>query len=86
MSTPAELVANNVVLTPTEAATVLNLRVTSGAHKGEPSRRAVVNLVNAGTLRLVDENQPPTRWTISVAEVLRYLEGRPSLRIVGGAA
>lgn len=76
-STPAEVLADNVVLTMTQLAYVLGLTYTRGKRKGEPDRLRAVQLVRDGVLPLVDPDQVETaRWTVSTAHVHRYLDGR----------
>jgi hypothetical protein len=72
--TPAELLANHVVLTPGQVATVLQLHFTKGAKRGEPDRSRVVELVRTGVLAPIDPSQPVARWTFSVNSIRRYLE------------
>lgn len=83
--TPAELLEQNLVLTLTQVATVLGLTTTRGRHKGEPSKRLVLELIDAGKLRAVDPSQPVGRKTISCAEVRRYLAA-PTLSLVQAGA
>ena len=73
--TPAQLLADNVVLTAGQTATVLGLTFTRGRHKGEPNRHLVAELVADGRLCPVDPSQPLPRWTFSVAAITRYLDG-----------
>lgn len=70
-----DLLETNVALTLTEVASVLRLLHQRGAHKGEPDRRLVVELVRAGKLRLVDDDQANHHWTVATSEVRRYLNG-----------
>lgn len=72
---PADLLATHVVLTPGQVAQVLGLHHTKGARKGEPDRRRVIALVDAGHLRPVDPAQPFPRWTFAASAVRRYVEG-----------
>lgn len=44
---------------------------------GEPNRDVVRELIRSGALALVDPTQPITRWTISSAEIRRYLDEGP---------
>jgi hypothetical protein len=76
-ATPAELLASNVVLTPTQLAAVLNLVYTRGARKGEPDVVKARDLIRSGAVTLVDPAQPPSRWTVAVVEVERYLTEGP---------
>lgn len=87
MLSAAELLERNVVLTPTQVAVVLNLCNTRGPAKGEPNVRAARDLIRSGALALVDPTQAPTRWTVSVAEVRRYMaEGPRRVAAIRGAA
>jgi hypothetical protein len=71
--TPAEVLDTNVVLTPAQIAYVAGLLHRRGEKKGQPDRRAALELIKAGTLPLVDPNQPITRWTVSSVAVRKYL-------------
>lgn len=71
--TPAEVLERNVVLTPTQLAYVLGLNYVRGGRKGEPDPTKARALIAAGTLPLVDPKAPLTRWTVSTADVRRYL-------------
>lgn len=82
-STPTELLDGNVVLTLTEVAYVLGLAVYKGAHKGDPDKRRVLALVDAGLLRPVDPSQVVGRMTISCATVRAYLNPRPTFLFPG---
>lgn len=73
MSTPAELMASKVTLTPTEVALVLSLFFTRGAKRGQPDRRQVLALVDRGVLTPVDPTQPNVRWTFSTSDIVRYI-------------
>jgi hypothetical protein len=70
--TPAEILGTNVVLTPAQVAIVLGLLYTRGAKQGEPNRRRVIELVDAGKLTPVDPEQPWWRWTFSTQAVAAY--------------
>lgn len=72
-STPAEVLDRNVVLTPAQVAYVAGLLHRRGEHKGEPDRRAALELIKAGKLPLVDETQSITRWTVPSSAVKKYL-------------
>ena len=71
--TAAELLAQELALTLGQAAIVLNLRHTRGACKGEPDKRQVLALVDAGALRPIDHRQPVGRMTVSANELRRHL-------------
>ncbi len=71
--TPAEVLDQHVVLTAGQSAYVLGLVHTRGKDKGQPDRRAALELMRNGTLPLVDPRQPVTRWTVSSNAVRRYL-------------
>lgn len=71
--TDLDLLATDAVLTLTEAAAVLKLQHRSGARKGQPDRRLVLELVAAGKLHVVDRDQPSHRLTIATPEIRRYL-------------
>lgn len=73
--TPAEVLDANVVLTPSQVAYVAGLVHRRGKNEGQPDRRAALELIKAGKLPLVDESQPITRWTVSVVNVRKYLDG-----------
>lgn len=75
--TPAELLDGHVVLTPHQVAVVLGLTVTRGPRRGEPDVRRARHLIRTGALAVVDAAQPPTRWTVSTAEVRRYIAAGP---------
>lgn len=68
-----DLLATDAVLTLVEAAAVLKLTHRSGAKKGAPDRRLVLELVATGKLRVVDPDQPAHRLTIATPEIRRYL-------------
>lgn len=65
----------NLPLTLAQAADVLGLLVSKGARRGQPSREQVLNLIARGALRVVDAEMPSHRWTISPAELRRYMGG-----------
>lgn len=71
----ADILATDAVLTLTETARVLKLCHRSGAKKGQPDRRLVLELVSTNKLRVVDVDQPTHRWTIATPEIRRYLNG-----------
>jgi hypothetical protein len=71
--TPAEVLESNVVLTPGQVAYVAGLLHKRGEHRGQPDRRAALELIKAGKLPLVDPSQSVTRWTVSVSAVKKYL-------------
>lgn len=52
-----------LALTPRQAAHILGATFARGAHRGEPDRRRVLELVAAGDLRPVDPTQPTHRLT-----------------------
>lgn len=70
---PAELLDSKAVHSISSAAIVLDLK----RRNGEPYRAAVHQLIRAGSIRLVDPDAPITRWTISSAELARYIEHGP---------
>jgi hypothetical protein len=84
--TPAQLLEQNLVLTLGQVAVVLGLTTTRGRHKGEPSKRLALELVEAGKLRPVDPSQPVGRMTVSCAEVRRYLSAPSPLALVQAGA
>lgn len=45
--------------------------------RGQPRRDVIYALIRDGKLRLVDPTQPLTRWTVSIAELERYVEHGP---------
>lgn len=71
---PAELLESSPVHGIAAVATILQLL----SRNGEPNRRAVHELIRSGRLRLVDPEQPIQRWTVSRAELERYIEGGAS--------
>jgi hypothetical protein len=71
--TAVDILATDAVLTLTEAAGILKLTHRSGAKKGRPDRRLVLELVAAGKLRVVDPDQPSHRLTIATPEIRKYL-------------
>lgn len=73
--TPSEVLEQNVVLNTEQLAFVCNLLVLGGVHKGQPDRRAALELIRAGKLPIVDRDQPVRRWTVPVPAVRRYLAG-----------
>lgn len=73
--TPNEILDSHVVLTPAQIAYVLGLHHTRGEHKGQPDRRAALELIKAGRLPLVDPTQSITRWTVATAAVRAYTNG-----------
>lgn len=70
---PAELLESKAVHSISSAAIVLDLR----RRNGEPYRAAVHALIRSGAIRLVDPDQPVTRWTVSSAELARYIAEGP---------
>jgi hypothetical protein len=70
-----DALTSDAVMTLTEVAAVLKLCHQRGSKKGQPDRRLAVELVHAGKLRLIDPDQPVYRWSVSTAEVLRYIGG-----------
>lgn len=70
-----DLLETNVALTLTEVARVLRLVHQRGVKAGQPDRRLALELVRSGKLRLVDPDQPSFHWTVSTAELRRYLNG-----------
>lgn len=62
-------------LTLTQTAHVLNLTFSKGAKRGQPDRRQVLDRLYDGRLRPVDRTEPQHRWTVSPAEIDRYLNG-----------
>lgn len=78
--TPAELLAAAPVHSITDTALILGLR----RRNGEPYRAAVHELIRKGSIRLVDPDVVITRWTVSSAEIQRYIEhgGRKGADIV----
>ena len=66
-----------VTLTMTQVAEVLNLTFTRGEKKGRPDRRAAVALVQSGRLRVIDPQLARTHWSVSRAEIERYIACAP---------
>lgn len=71
----ADCLTTDAVLTLTEVAAVLKLTHIRGAKRGMPDRRQALELIGKGKLRVVDADQPNVRWTVSTAEIRRYLNG-----------
>lgn len=78
--TPAEVLAQLVVLDATQVAYVLGLTIGRGRHAGEPDHRQVVPLVNTGRLHPIDPTLVPRRWRFSTASVQRYLDQLPGAK------
>ena len=66
-----------VALTMTQVAEVLNLTFTRGAKRGRPNRRLALELIMSGRLRVIDPQQGQTHWSVSRAEIMRYISGEP---------
>lgn len=80
--TPSELLDSAPVHTASDVAIILRFL----RRNGEPNRRAVHELIRSGAIRVIDPSQPVQRWTVSTAELRRYIaEGprRPELEAVG---
>lgn len=77
---PAELLESKAVHSLNSAAIVLDLL----KRNGDPYRAAVHQLIRSGAIRLVDPDAPITRWTVSTAELKRYIEhgGRKGADVV----
>lgn len=73
--TPEEVLATYPALTMTQVAYVLNLTFVRGERKGEPDRRKAINLVDAGRIPVIDPQLPTPYWTVSSANIRRYLDG-----------
>jgi hypothetical protein len=71
--TPTELLESKHVHSMNSAAIVLDLL----DGQGRPRRDLVHKLIRSGAIRLVDPDQPVTRWTISSAELRRYAAEGP---------
>ena len=67
--TPSELLASAPVHTVGETALILGFRKKDGSPYRDPIRQ----LVRSGAIRLVDPEQPVTRWTVSTIEIERYI-------------
>lgn len=79
MSTPRDLLADNVVLDLSQVAVVLGESVTRGASKGKPNADAVVILIETGELPLVNPSIPKRcrgRWRVTSDDVVAYLDRR----------
>ena len=72
--TSAQLMADNVTLTPGQVAQVLGLVHTRGAKAGQPNRHLVAELVATGRLTPVDVRQPLPRWSFATSAVRRYID------------
>jgi hypothetical protein len=79
---PVAVLDHHATLNSLLVAYVLNLRVTRGAHRGELSRSIALQYMHpeTGVLRLVDPTQPPHRWSVSAAEVRRYVDHGPAVK------
>lgn len=75
---PAQVLDAHPALTLTQVAYVLGLVHIRGAKKGQPSRRAALDLVQCGRLALIDASRPNAYWAVSSVNVRRYLEGGKS--------
>ncbi len=88
--TSAQLMADNLVLTPGQVAQVLGLVHTRGAKAGQPNRHLVAELVATGRLTPVDPRQPLPRWSFATSAVRRYIDGNttpvPALTLVAQEA
>ena len=88
--TSAQLMADNLVLTPGQVAQVLGLVHTRGAKAGQPNRHLVAELVATGRLTPVDVRQPLPRWSFATSAVRRYIDGTaapaPALTLVAQEA
>jgi hypothetical protein len=73
--TPAETLAQFPLLTFTQTAWVLQWLHVRGDHKGEPSRRMVVDAVERGELKVVNPDSSPTRQRVSSGWLRSYIEG-----------
>lgn len=76
--TPAQLLADNVVLGCGDTARVLGLVFERGKHKGEPNRHKIIDLVTNGQLVPVDPKSTFPRWKFSCASIARYIEHGPT--------
>lgn len=74
---PAWLLANLNVLTPHQFAVAAGLYKVHGDNKGAPNARRARDLLRSGAVRLVDPNQPATRWTVCTEEAWRYITEGP---------
>lgn len=68
--TPAELLDARPVHSINDTARILGLH----RRNGDPYRAAVHQLIREGAIRIVDPAVPITRWTVSSAEIRRYVE------------
>lgn len=71
--TPSELLEAAPVHSINDTARILGLI----RRNGEPYRAAVHELIRKGAIRLVDPDVPIQRWTVSSAELRRYVEFGP---------
>lgn len=71
--TPADLLDGSPVQSINSTAIILHLR----RRNGEPNRRAVHDLIRSGAIRVIDPSQPIQRWTVSTAELRRYITEGP---------
>lgn len=74
---PADILNNNVVATPSQVAVVLGLVKVKGAEKGAPDVRRARDLIRSGALALVDPLAPASRWTVATTELRRYVAEGP---------
>jgi hypothetical protein len=66
------------ILRDFEVLTIGQVAVVPGFQGSDKYRRECVReLIHDGRLRIIDERQPLHRWTVSAAEVQRYIERRP---------
>lgn len=73
--TPADLLAASPTHSISDTAIILSLRT----RDGRPYRAAVHQLIREGKLRIIDPTAPITRWTVSTAELERYISEGPRM-------
>jgi hypothetical protein len=71
--TPAELLDWSPVQSINDTARILFPPL----RNGDPNRRAVHDLIRSGAVAVIDETQPIQRWSISTAELRRYIAEGP---------
>ncbi len=75
--TPAQVLADDAVLSMRTLAYVLGLVRERGHAKGEADPRRARELVRTGAIRLVDPSQSVGHWSVASIEVQRYLQDGP---------
>lgn len=71
------MLADNVVLTPSQLAVVASLNFTQGKNKGKPDPQRARDLIKSGAIRAVDPEVSSTRLTVTCVEAHRYVTEGP---------